>query len=446
MYDYDLLVLGAGSGGVRASRLAGAAGKKVAVVEGDLVGGTCVIRGCVPKKLMVYAGHFQESFDDSLGYGWSVENTKFDWNALKQARDNEVMRLNGLYKKTLANNNVTLIEGFGKFVDAHTVELQGKTYTAEHILIATGGMPFIPDIQGKEHFITSNEIFHLPELPKHLLVVGAGFIALEFAGIFKNLGVDVTLIHRGDKLLRGFDEDIRDMITQAQSEKGIKLHLQTTVEKIESLENGQKRVFLSNGNVVEGDEILCAIGRRPNIHNLNLAAAGVMLDGDFIKVDENFKTQQPHIGAVGDVIHTPALTPVALRQAMAWLQTVFYNNPQKVDYEFLASAVFSNPNIGTAGYSETVAKETFGSDDIDIYKTSFRPMLHTLSGREEKMMMKLVVRRSTDRVVGVHMVGYDAGETVQGLAIALTAGATKSDFDQTIGIHPTAAEEFTTLK
>lgn len=445
MYDYDLLVLGAGSGGVRASRLAGGAGKKVAVVEGDLVGGTCVIRGCVPKKLMVYAGHFQESFDHSKGYGWSIDNARFDWEALKQARDNEVMRLNGLYKKTLASNNVQLIEGFGRFVDAHTIEVQGQSYTAEHILIATGSKPFIPDIKGKEHFLTSDEIFHMPSLPKHLLVVGAGFIALEFAGIFNNLGVDITLVHRGDKLLRGFDEDVRDMITQLQSQKGIKLHLKTTIQEVEALENGQKRVLLSDGSTVFGDEILCAIGRRPNIHDLKLAAADVMLDGDFIKVDENFRTSQPHIGAVGDVIDTPALTPVALREAMAWLQTIFYDNPQIVDYEFLASAVFSNPNIGTAGYTEAAAKETFGEDDIDIYKTSFKPMLHTLSKSDEKMMMKLVVQRSTERVIGVHMVGYDVGETVQGLAIALTAGATKSDFDQTIGIHPTAAEEFTTL-
>lgn len=446
MYDYDLLVLGAGSGGVRASRLAGAEGKKVAVIEGDLVGGTCVIRGCVPKKLMVYAGHFQENFEDSKGYGWSIDHARFDWDALKQARDNEVMRLNGLYKKTLANNNVELIEGFGRFVDAHTVEVQGKTYTAKYILIATGSTPFIPDIKGKEYLLTSNEIFHLPALPKHLLVVGAGFIALEFAGIFKNLGVDVTLVHRGDKLLRGFDEDVRDMITELQSEKGINLHLNTTIQQVEQLDNGQKRALLSDGSTIQACEILYAIGRKPNIHDLGLDAAGVTLNGDFIEVDKNFRTKQPHIGAVGDVIDTPALTPVALREAMAWLQTIFHDNPQMVDYEFLASAVFSNPNIGVAGYTEAAAKEAFGKDDIDIYKTSFRPMLHTLSGRAEKMMMKLVVRRSTDRVIGVHMVGYDAGETVQGLAIALTAGAKKSDFDQTIGIHPTAAEEFTTLK
>ncbi len=443
-YDYDLFVIGAGSGGVRASRLAGAMGKKVAIAESYRVGGTCVIRGCVPKKLMVYASEYAHYFEEAKGYNWQMDKASFDWQSFTKARDTEIDRLNGLYLKTLQNNNVELMEGAAKFIDAHTVEVAGQNYTAEHILIATGGWPFMPDIEGIEHALTSNEIFHMPQLPQKLTVVGGGFVALEFAGIFQKLGVDVTLIYRGDQFLRGFDSDIRQMITEATL-KNMDVKLGCNVTAIHKQKDGQKQIMLDNGESFDTDEILMALGRKPNFDGLGLEAINIKKDEKgFIKVDKDFKTSIPHIGAVGDVIDSPALTPVALREAMAWIGAIYESRSTQINYEFLPSAVFSDPNVATAGYSEEAAKEKFG-DDIDVYISRFRPMIHTLSGRDSQVMLKLIVQKSTDRVLGVHMVGHEAGEVVQGLAIALTAGATKADFNNTIGIHPTIAEDFTFL-
>ncbi len=441
-YDYDLFVIGAGSGGVRAARLAGAMGKKVAVAESYRVGGTCVIRGCVPKKLMVYASDYAHYFEEARGYSWQYDTPSFNWKAFTKARDQEIDRLNGLYLKTLQNNNVELISGSARFIDPHSVEVAGKKYTAEHILIATGGWPFLPSIEGVEYALTSNEIFHMPKLPNKLVVVGGGFVALEFAGIFKKLGVDVTLIYRGDTFLRGFDQDIRRKVTE-QILKNMDVRLESHITAIKKKKDGQKQIILDKGEALYTDEILLALGRKPNFEGLNLEAINIEKDENgFIKVDKDFKTSLSHIGAVGDVIDTPALTPVALREAMAWISAIYEGRSVKINYEFLPSAVFSDPNVATAGYSEEEAKQKYG-DDIDIYISEFRPMIHTLSGRDNKVMLKLVVQKSTDKVLGVHMVGHEAGETVQGLAIALTAGATKADFNNTIGIHPTIAEDFT---
>ncbi len=441
-YDYDLFVIGGGSAGVRASRLAGAMGKKVAVAESYRVGGTCVIRGCVPKKLMVYASDYAHYFEDARGYSWQVSATAFDWKAFSTARNQEVDRLNGLYLKTLQNNNVELIFAVARFIDEHTIEAGGQKYTARHILIATGGWPFNPSIEGAEYTLTSNEIFHLPELPQKLIVVGGGFVALEFAGIFKKLGVDVTLIYRGNQFLRGFDQDIRRVITE-QNINNMDVKLNTNIKAIKKQKDGSKQVLLDSGETVQADEILMALGRRPNFDELNLEAINIEKDEKgFIKVDKDFKTSLPHIGAVGDIIDSPALTPVALREAMAWISAIYEDRSININYEFLPSAVFSDPNVATAGYSEEKAKAKYG-DDIDIYISEFRPMLHTLSGRNSKVLLKLVVHKSTDKVLGVHMVGHEAGEIVQGLAVALTAGATKADFNHTIAIHPTIAEDFT---
>lgn len=444
VYDYDLFVIGAGSAGVRGARLAGAMGKKVAVAESYRVGGTCVIRGCVPKKLMVYASHYSEYFTMAKGYGWSANEPSFNWEYLKDARDAEVDRLNSLYLKTLQNNNVELIAGTAKFIDAHHVEVSGKVYSAKHILIAVGSWPYMPQIEGIEHAVTSNEIFHLPKFPKTLAVVGAGFVALEFAGIFKGLGSDVRLIYRGDKLLRGFDEEVREIITKDQKNQGINLLLNANITKIEKLDDGKKYLHLDTGEFLVVDEVLFALGRKPNLADLNLEAAGVEIDAEgFIKVDDDFKTTQSHIGAVGDIIQGPALTPVALREAAAWIAAIFEGKHIDINYEFLPSAVFAQPNIAMAGYTEEAAIKKYGKDDIDIYTTRFRPMIQALTDSDQKVFLKLVVQKTTDKVLGVHMIGHDAGEVVQGLAIALTAGVTKADFDHTIGIHPTVAEDFT---
>ncbi len=443
-YDYDLFVIGAGSGGVRAARLAGAMGKKVAVAESYRVGGTCVIRGCVPKKLMVYASQYAHYFEEAQGYGWQIGKTAINWPSFTKSRNEEVDRLNGLYLKTLENNNVALIKGAASFVDAHRVKVGDKSYTAEHILIATGGTPFKPNIEGAELALSSDEIFQMTELPQSLAIAGGGFVALEFAGIFAKLGVDVTLIYRGDQFLRGFDSDIRRSITEYSS-KQMNVKLGCNITAIEQQADGRKLLLLDNGEELRCDDVLMALGRKPNFEGLNLEAINIAKDEKgFIKVDDNFRTSIAHIGAVGDVINTPALTPVALREAMAWIAAIFENKSTTINYEFLPSAVFCDPNVATAGYSEEAAKQKF-PNDIDVYISSFRPMIHTLSGRDEKVLLKLVVQKSTDRVLGVHMVGHDAGEVVQGLAIALTAGATKADFNNTIGIHPTIAEDFTFL-
>lgn len=443
-FDYDLVTIGAGSGGVRASRMASAKGARVAVCEESRVGGTCVIRGCVPKKLLVYGAHYANDFEDAAGFGWSVGDTDFSWEKLIAAKDDEIERLNGIYKRILRENKVELLEGRGVLEDAYTVRIGDKTVTAENILIAVGGWPFMPDIPGIEHAITSNEALDLKELPKRMVIVGGGYIAVEFAGVFANLGVEVTQILRGDTVLRGFDEDVRLTLAEEMGKHGINLQTECVVRSIEKTETGYS-LRLAHGDEIETDLVMYATGRRPNTAGLGLDNAGVATnDKGAIVVDEYYRTSVSNIYALGDVTDRIQLTPVAIAEGMAFVETVFGNNPTTVDYADVPSAVFSGPPLATVGLTEAQAREQLG--DVDVYVSRFRPMKHTLSGRDERTFMKLLVDPKTDRVVGCHMVGDDSPEIIQGLAIALKAGATKAQFDATIGIHPSAAEEFVTMR
>ncbi|TQV80756.1 glutathione-disulfide reductase [Denitrobaculum tricleocarpae] len=443
-YDFDLFVIGGGSGGVRGARMAAATGAKVGLAESYRYGGTCVIRGCVPKKLMSYASHFHEDFEDAVGFGWTVGETSFDWNSLIANKDKEIDRLEGIYQKLLDNAGVKSFRAHAELIDPHTVQVGDQRITAETILIATGGSPSFPPGEGWEHAISSNEAFHLTGLPKRALVYGGGFIAVEFAGIFNGMGSDVKLVYRGEQILRGFDDDVRNTLAEEIVKKGISLQVQTTIEKIEKGGDGLL-VTLSDGTTVETDLVMAATGRRPNIKNLGLEAAGVKVsESGAIEVDAQSRTSQSNIFAVGDVTDRINLTPVAIQEAMAFVDTVYRGNPRAMNHEDVPSAVFSHPPVSTVGLSEADARKTYGP--VDIYRSNFRPMKHTLSGRDEKTMMKLVVDRASQRVVGVHMVGLDAPEIVQGLAVAVKAGATKQMFDATVGIHPTAAEEFVTMR
>jgi len=445
-YDYDLFVIGAGSGGVRASRMSAKAGARVAICEPGRLGGTCVNVGCVPKKLFVYGAHFAEDFDDAAGYGWTLGERRFDWASLVDAKDREIGRLNRLYGHLLANAGVELIEGRGRITSPHTVEVNGREYSARYILIGTGSTPTIPEIPGAELGVTSNEFFHWPELPKRIVVVGGGYIGVELTGILHGLGAKVTQIYRGSMFLRGFDHDVRSFLAEEMRKKGIDLHFETDVELIEKNHRGDGLlVILRDGEDIECDAVLFATGRHPHTAGLGLDNVGVALDNKgAIIVDEHYRTNVPSIFAIGDVINHITLTPVALAQGMAVTKTLFENNPTTVDYDFIPTAVFSQPNIGTVGFIESEARAKFG--EVDIYKSSFTPMKHTMSGRKEKTMMKLIVDRKTQRVVGLHMVGPEAGEIVQGFAVAMKCGATKQQFDATVGIHPTAAEEFVTMR
>lgn len=443
-YDFDLFVIGGGSGGVRGARMAAATGARVGLAESYRYGGTCVIRGCVPKKLMSYASHFHEDFEDAAGFGWTVGETSFDWNSLIANKDKEIDRLESIYQKLLDNAGVKPFRAHAELIDPHTVQVGDDRITAETILIATGGSPSFPSGEGWEHAISSNEAFHLTGLPKRALVYGGGFIAVEFAGIFNGMGSDVNLVYRGEQILRGFDDDVRDTLAEEIVKKGISLQVQTTIEKIVKGDNGLL-VTLSDGTTVETDLVMAATGRRPNIKNLGLEAAGVKVSASgAIEVDAQSRTSQANIYAVGDVTDRINLTPVAIQEAMAFVDTVYRDNPRAMNHEDVPSAVFSHPPVSTVGLSEADARKTYGA--LDIYRSNFRPMKHTLSGRDEKTMMKLVVDRASQRVVGVHMVGLDAPEIVQGLAVAIKAGATKQMFDATVGIHPTAAEEFVTMR
>ena len=442
-YDYDLFTIGAGSGGVRAVRVSASYGAKVAIAEERYLGGTCVNVGCIPKKLLVYAAHFSEDFEDAAGFGWTVGERRFDWAGLIANKNTEIARLNGVYRKVLEEAGVTIIDGRAKVVDAHTVEVGQKRYTANTILIATGGWPSVPKIPGAEHAITSNEAFFLPTLPQSVIIVGGGYIGVEFAGIFHGLGVRVTQLHRSPLFLRGFDDDVRETLAAEMRKKGIDLRFNTKVEKIEQLTNGV-RATLTGGASVEADQIMFATGRSPNTRGLGLEKAGVMLsDIGSIVVDDYSRSTVRNVYAIGDCTDRLKLTPVAIAEGRAVAETLFNNNPTKPNYANVPSAVFSLPNIGTVGLTEKQAAEQYGK--IDVYKTSFRPLKHTLSGRSELTMMKLIVEAATDRVVGCHMVGPEAGEIIQGLAAAITCGGTKAQFDATIGIHPTAAEEFVTM-
>jgi len=444
MYDFDLFTIGGGSGGVRASRMAAQYGAKVALAEERYLGGTCVNVGCIPKKLFVYASEFSEAFADSAGFGWTVGERGFDWSTLLANKDREIARLNGVYEKILVDNGVRILRARATIADAHTVVVGSQRYTARHILIATGGWPAIPPIPGGELAITSNEAFFLSQFPSRAIVVGGGYIALEFAGIFHGLGAKVSVVHRGDMLLRGFDDDVRRALALEMGKRGIELRFNRTVERIEKLPRGI-HATLNDGAALEADLIMFATGRTPNTRDLGLEQAGVKLDHEgAVAVDSYSCSSVPNIYAVGDCTDRMQLTPVAIAEGHAVAETLFHANPKTPDYENVPTAVFSQPNIGAVGLTEAEARERYRA--VDVYKSSFRPLKHTLSGRDEHSFMKLVVDRETDRVLGCHMVGTDAGEIIQGLAVALKCGATKAQFDATIGIHPTAAEEFVTMR
>jgi len=443
-YDFDLFVIGAGSGGVRASRMSASYGARVAVAEERYLGGTCVNVGCIPKKLLVYAAHYGEDFEDAAGFGWTVGERSFDWARLIENKDREIARLNSVYARLLDDAGVKRIEGRARVVDAHTVEVAGRRYTAANLLIATGGWPTLPEIPGIEHAITSNEAFYLKDLPRSVIVVGGGYIAVEFAGIFNGLGARTTELYRGELFLRGFDDDVRRTLADEMRKKGVELRFGANVARIEK-QGSSLRAVLADGTALEAEQILYATGRAPNVAGLGLEAAGVVLDdAGAVVVDELLRTSVPGIFAIGDVTNRLNLTPVAIHEGMAVAATLFAGRPTSPDHADVPTAVFSQPSIGTVGLTESAARERYGA--LDVYRTSFRPLRHTLTGREEKTMMKLVVDRASQRVVGAHMVGPDAGEIIQGIAIAIKLRATKADFDRTIGIHPTAAEEFVTMR
>jgi glutathione reductase (NADPH) len=444
-YDYDLFVIGAGSGGVRAARMSASYGGRVAIAEDRHLGGTCVNVGCVPKKLFVYGSHFSEDFDDASAYGWNLGAASLDWPRLRDNKTREIERLNGIYAGLLDNAGVTRYWGTARLVDQHTVAVGEETCTAENILIATGSWPVQPDLPGREHAITSNEAFYLDELPDRVLIHGGGYIAVEFAGIFKGLGVDTELVYRGPLFLRGFDEGVREFVNDELQNKGIRLSFNENIQRIE-LDGHERVVTLTSGRELRTDLVLCAIGRWPKTKGLGLEEVGVAL-GDFGKVlvDDYYRTSVPHIYAIGDVIDRMQLTPVAIAEGMCIASNLFTGNePRNVNYDNVATAVFCQPNIGTVGPTELEARERY--PQLVVYESVFRPMKHTLTGRSERTMMKLLVNGADDRVVGIHMVGPDAGEIIQGLAVAITAGATKADFDATMAIHPTAAEEFVTMR
>ncbi len=445
-YDFDLFVIGAGSGGVRAARFAAGFGARVAVAESRYLGGTCVNVGCVPKKLLVYGAHYSEDIDQAQGYGWTIDGATFDWKALIAGKDREIQRLNGIYKNLLTDSGVTLLQAHARLVDAHTVEVEGQHYTAEHILIATGGWPFVPDIPGREHAITSNEAFYLQELPRRVLVVGGGYIAVEFASIFHGCGAETKLLYRGDLFLRGFDGSLRDHLKDELIKKDVDLQFNADIASIDKRADGTLLATLKDGRTLEADCILYATGRRPMLDGLGLENLDVTLDErGFVAVDEQFRTTTPSILAIGDVIGRIQLTPVALAEGMAVARQLFKPDEYRpVDYNTIATAVFSLPNMATVGLTEEEARAQ--GHKVVLFESRFRPMKLTMTNSLERSLMKLVVDAETDKVLGCHMAGPDAGEIIQGLAVALKAGATKRIFDDTLGIHPTAAEEFVTMR
>ena len=444
-YDYDLLTIGAGSGGVAGSRRAASYGARVAICEELRVGGTCVLRGCVPKKLLVYGAQFADAFADAAGFGWSVPPAKFDWPSLIAAKDREIGRLSQIYVAMLKQSGVEIIDGRAVVCDPHTVEVAGRTYTADKILVAVGGHPTVPDIPGIEHVISSNEALDLPHLPRRIVIVGGGYIAVEFAGIFSGLGSEVVEIIRREELLYGFDDDLRVMLAQEMRNRGIELHARTQISRILKAPHGGFSVFTAIGQEIAADLVMYATGRRPNTRGLGLAEAGVALDANgAVVVDEWQRSTVPNIYAVGDVTDRLNLTPVAIAEGRAIAETLYNGNPTKMNHKDVPTAVFSQPPIGTVGLSEAEARRT--DRPIDVYCARFKPMKNTLSGRDERTFVKLVVDGETDRVLGCHMLGQDSPEIIQGLAIAVKCGATKSQFDQTVGIHPSAAEEFVTMR
>src|SRR5437588_239165 len=445
-YDFDMITIGAGSGGVASSRRAGSYGARVAIIEESRIGGTCVLRGCVPKKLLVYGAQFSDAFADAAGFGWHVPPATFDWPTLIAAKDKELDRLEQIYVNMLRNSGVEIIEGRGVLVDPHTIDVGGRRYTAENILIATDDHPTVQQIPGIEHVISSNEALDLPELPRKIVIVGGGYIAVEFAGIFRGFGSEVVEIIRREELLYGFDDDLRVALAQEMRGRGIEIHTRTNVARIEKAAHEGYSVFTSIGQEITADLVMYATGRGPNTKGLGLDAVGVNTDDKgAVQVNEWQKTSVPNIYAVGDVTDRLNLTPVAIAEGRAIAETLYNNNPIKMDHNDVPTAVFSNPPIGTVGLTEEQARKEHG-DDVEIYCTRFRPMKNTLSGRDERTFMKLVVDGRSDRVLGCHMLGPDAPEIAQGLAIAIKCGASKRMFDQTIGIHPSAAEEFVTMR
>ncbi|MES2911797.1 MAG: glutathione-disulfide reductase [Pseudomonadota bacterium] len=448
-FDFDLFVVGGGSGGVRAARMAAQRGAKVALAEVADMGGTCVNVGCIPKKLYSYAAHFAESFEESHGFGWKGEAPTFDWDTLKANRAREISRLNGVYVQLLDNSGVKIIKGWARLLDAHTVEMDGQKFTAKHILISTGGTATVPAVEGREHVVTSDHMFDLKPFPKRLLVVGGGYIACEFASIFNGLGSKVTQLHRGEMLLTGFDDDIRGFIASEMSKTGVNLLLKTEVESVTKTGDGLLVKVKGNAASFTVDTVLYATGRIPNASGLGLEAVGVEVNAQgAVKVNAHYQSSVPSIYALGDVTARVQLTPVATGEAMVLVDHLFGaaagKKARSISYDFIPTAVFTHPNIGTVGYSEAEARKKFGG--ITVYRSDFKALKHTLSGSTERTLMKLLVEDATDRVVGLHMVGADAGEIVQGFAVAMKAGATKAIFDSTIGIHPTMAEEFVTMR
>ncbi|MAG31403.1 MAG: glutathione-disulfide reductase [Deltaproteobacteria bacterium] len=443
--DFDLFVIGAGSGGVRAARFSADRGARVAVAEDRYLGGTCVNVGCVPKKLFVYASHFREEMADATGgFGWSVEGASFDWPTLRDNKTREIERLNGIYEGLLKDAGVRHVPGRATIVDPHTVEVEGQHYTSQNILVATGGWPSVPEIPGAALALTSNELFYLAALPRKVIVVGGGYIAVEFACIFQGLGVDVVQLYRGPLFLRGFDGDVRSHLAEQIRGRGVDLRFETNVTAIEKQGAGI-RATLTDRSTLDADEILFATGRHPNSANLGLEQVGVELAPDgAIRVDEYSRTNVPSIWAIGDVTNRINLTPVAIHEGVCLSETLFGKNPRSPDHENVPAAVFSQPAVGTVGLTEEEARERYGG--IDVYRSTFRALKHTLTDSHERTMMKLIVDPASDRVLGLHMVGPDAGEITQGFAVAIKAGATKADFDATIGIHPTSAEEFVTMR
>jgi glutathione reductase (NADPH) len=445
-YDFDLFVIGGGSGGVRAARVAASLGKRVGIAEEYRFGGTCVIRGCVPKKLLVYASHYSEHFEDAAGYGWSVGETSFDWQKLISNKDVEIARLEGLYRKGLTNAGALQFKSRAKLIDAHTIKLEadGETRTAETIVIATGGRANPHQaLPGHELCITSNEAFHLNQLPRSIIIEGGGYIAVEFANIFHGLGVETTLVYRGKEILSRFDTDIRKGLHEAMVAKGIIIHCETMLEGVRRGEDGRLHVVTSKGHALDCDEVMLAVGRLPNTNDLGLEAAGVGLDKQgAIIVDAYSRTNVTNIYALGDVTNRVALTPVAIHEAMCFIQTVYRDNPTSPDHDLIATAVFSQPEIGTVGLTEQDAAKHY---DLDVYLASFRPMHNILPGRSEKMIMKLIADAKIGTVLGIHILGPDAGELAQAFGVAVKAGLTKADFDRTMAVHPTAAEELVTM-
>lgn len=444
MADFDLFVIGAGSGGVACARRAGAFGARVGICEDSRVGGTCVNRGCIPKKLYVYASHFGEEFADAAGYGWSVDAPRFEWGALVAAKEKELKRLNGVYMRLLEGSGVRYFATRGRLLDANAVEVGGETVTADTVVIATGAWPALPEIPGIEHAITSNEAFDLPELPRRIVIVGGGYVACEFAGIFNGLGTETVLLYRGEKILRGFDDDLRTLLMEEMQAKGVDLRVEDNVEKIER-KGRRLRAHTTRGEALEADRVMFATGRVPNTHGIGLVEAGIELARNgAVVVDAWSRSTVSNIYAIGDCTDRLNLTPVAIHEGRCLAETLYNDNPTKPDHRNVPTAVFSQPELGTVGMTETEARAEYGA--VEVYKTRFRPLKHTLTENPETVFQKLVVARANGRVLGCHLLGAGAGELIQVLGILIKAEATKAQFDATIPVHPTSAEELVTLR